>query len=280
MWKKSKRTGLGLLLSGIIALLAYRRRSLSRSGVVGAMITGTTTTGMGGWNWGMTLLFFFVSSSLLSHFREREKERTAADKFSKGSRRDLGQVAANGGVATLLALGNGLTASPARRQLLLAAYTGALATANADTWATELGVLSPRLPRLITTGKRVAPGTSGGVTLVGTVAAAWGAFALGLVSWLFQSERSKQLPLLALLSGLGGCLCDSLLGATVQAMYFCPACGQETERRVHSCGTPTTLRRGLPWLNNDGVNFLATLCGALLAMCLKPFFTGRRDVVE
>src|SRR5579885_3811254 len=107
MWKKSKRTGLGLLLSGIIALLAYRRRSLSRSGVVGAMITGTTTTGMGGWSWGMTLLFFFVSSSLLSHFREREKERTAANKFSKGSRRDLGQVAANGGVATLLALGNG-----------------------------------------------------------------------------------------------------------------------------------------------------------------------------
>jgi uncharacterized protein (TIGR00297 family) len=282
MLKKPVRTGSGLLLSGIIALLAYRRRSLSRSGVVGAMITGTTTTGMGGWSWGMALLFFFVSSSLLSHFREQEKERTAADKFSKGSRRDIGQVAANGGVATLLAFGSGLTASPAWRQLLQAAYTGALATANADTWATELGVLSPRPPRLITTGKRVAPGTSGGITPVGTATATGGAFALGLVFWLFQRDRRRQrsLPLLALLSGLGGCLCDSLLGATIQATYSCPLCGQETERRVHSCGTPTTLTRGLPWLNNDGVNFLATLCGALLALSLKPFFTSRRDVVE
>jgi uncharacterized protein (TIGR00297 family) len=246
------------------------------------MITGTTTTSMGGWSWGMALLFFFVSSSLLSHFREQEKERTAADKFSKGSRRDIGQVAANGGVAVLLALGSGLTASPTWRQLLQAGYTGALATANADTWATELGVLSHRPPRLITTGERVVPGTSGGITPVGTAAAAAGAFSLGLVFWLLRRDRRRQgsLPLLALLSGLGGCLCDSLLGATIQATYSCPACGQETERRVHSCGTPTTLARGLPWLNNDGVNFLATLCGALLAMCLEPFFTGRRDVVE
>lgn len=271
MVKKPARTGLGLLLSGIIALLAYRRRSLSRSGVVGAMIVGTTTTGMAGWNWGLTLLFFFVSSSLLSHFREQEKERTAADKFSKGSRRDIGQVAANGGVATLLALGYGLASSPVSRQLLQAGYIGALATANADTWATELGILSHQPPRLITTGKRVAPGASGGITPSGTAAAALGAFALGFVSWLAQGERRKHLslPLLALFSGLAGSFCDSLLGATVQATYYCSICGQETERRVHSCGASTTLIRGLPWLNNDGVNFLATLCGALLSMGLK-----------
>ncbi len=268
MMKKPVRMGLGLLFSSMIALLAYRRRSLSRSGVVGAIITGTTTTGIGGWSWGLTLIFFFVSSSLLSHFREQDKERTAADKFSKGSRRDIGQVAANGGVATLLALGYGLSSSPALRQLLQAGYIGSLAAANADTWATELGVLSPQPPRLITTGKRVAPGTSGGITPLGTAAAALGAGALGLFSWLLQSDREQHLslPLLALVSGLAGSLCDSLLGATVQATYFCPACKKETERRIHSCGTPTTFARGLPWLDNDGVNFLATLSGALIAM--------------
>src|SRR5947209_19355634 len=98
---------LGLLFSAIIGILAYRRRSLSRSGVAGAVITGTTTFGLGGWSWGLSLIFFFVSSSFLSHFRERDKTGIATDKFSKGSQRDLGQVVANGGMATLLALGYG-----------------------------------------------------------------------------------------------------------------------------------------------------------------------------
>ncbi|HKF36345.1 MAG TPA: DUF92 domain-containing protein, partial [Ktedonobacteraceae bacterium] len=73
---------LGLLLSAAISLIAYRRRSLSRSGVMGAIIAGTTTFGLGGWDWGLSLIFFFISSSMLSHFREREKAATAADKFS------------------------------------------------------------------------------------------------------------------------------------------------------------------------------------------------------
>src|SRR2546430_9070165 len=91
-WRRGYRLLLGLLVSTAISLLAYRRRSLSRSGVAGAVVTGTTTFGLGGWDWGLSLIFFFVSSSVLSHFREREKAATTADKFSKGSRRDLGQV--------------------------------------------------------------------------------------------------------------------------------------------------------------------------------------------
>src|SRR5947209_18138452 len=114
----------GLLLSITIGLIAYRRRSLSRSGIAGAIVTGTTTFGMGGWPWGLSLIFFFVSSSLLSHFRERDKASTAADKFSKGSQRDIAQVAANGGMATLMALGYGLTPSASLRELLQAGFMG------------------------------------------------------------------------------------------------------------------------------------------------------------
>src|SRR5713226_5140201 len=106
---------LGLLLSSGISLVAYRRGSLSRSGVGGAIVTGTTTFGLGGWAWGLSLIFFFVSSSLLSHFRAQDKAQTAADKFSKGSQRDIAQVAANGGVATLMALGYGTSNAPAVR---------------------------------------------------------------------------------------------------------------------------------------------------------------------
>ena len=277
--KLGKRFALGLLFSSAIALLAYRRRSLNRSGVAGAVASGTTIFAMGGWTWGLSLVLFFVSSSLLSHFRERDKVETAADKFSKGSQRDLGQVTANGGIATLIALGYGLTSSSGMCESLLVGFTGALAAANADTWATELGVLSPRQPRLITTGRTVAPGTSGGITLIGSAAAALGAFFLGSGMWVMQGchKSLASLPLIGLLSGLAGSLFDSLLGATVQAIYHCPVCDKETERRVHNCGTKTKPLRGISWINNDIVNFAATLFGALVAMGLHLPFRVRRS---
>lgn len=272
---------LGLFSSGIIGLLAYRRRSLSRSGMAGAVLTGTTTFGLGGWSWGLSLIFFFVSSSFLSHFRERDKIGIATDKFSKGSRRDLGQVIANGGIATLLALSYGSTSSTTLRNILQAGYVGALATATADTWATEVGVFSRQQPRLLTTGKPVPAGTSGGITLLGTGASAAGAFFLGLVFWLLQRWRRAYtpLPLIAFMSGLLGSLFDSLLGATVQAIYYCSACNKETERQIHSCGTKTRLRRGLHWLNNDVVNFLATLVGGLVAMVVYASYLIRRHSI-
>src|SRR6266478_6236275 len=259
-----QRWPLGLIFSSSIALLAYRRRSLNKSGVVGAIASGTTIFGAGGWSWGLALIYFFVSSSLLSHYREREKARIAADKFSKGSQRDILQVAANGGVATLMALTYGLT----HDQLLQTGFAGTLAAATADTWATELGTLSPRQPRLITTAKHVPAGTSGGITLLGTSASFLGALSLGLVFWAMQGFRRSlaALPLIALISGLAGSFFDSLLGATVQAMYYCPVCEKETEQRTHRCGTKTTPLRGIPWVDNDVVNFLATMCGALVAM--------------
>ncbi|HEX4204691.1 MAG TPA: DUF92 domain-containing protein [Ktedonobacteraceae bacterium] len=261
----------GLLFSSGIGIVARKRHSLTSSGVVGAITTGTTTVGLGGWSWGLTLIFFFVSSSLLSHWKSAQKEQTASDKFSKGSQRDLVQVAANGGIATLLALGHGLSSSRALRDTLEAGYVGALAVATGDTWATELGVLSPQQPRLITTGQPTTPGTSGGITPLGTGAAALGSLALGTCFWLLKRSKStsRAMPLLALISGLFGCLGDSLLGATIQAMYYCPACDKETERRIHNCGTPTRQLRGWRWMNNDAVNLLATLVGSLLAMLLQ-----------
>jgi uncharacterized protein (TIGR00297 family) len=284
-WKPS-RLLVGLFLSSIIGLLAYRRRSLSRSGVVGAILTGTTTFGLGGLPWGLALIYFFGSSSLLSHFRERTKEQVATDKFSKGSQRDLGQVLANGGLGALLALCYGLS-HVERRQLYQAGYVGALATATADTWATELGVLSPQPPRLITTGQRTAPGTSGGVSSTGLGAASLGALTLGSVFWLLQKpwcmdnrsnadKTQSALPLIALIAGFVGSLTDSLLGATVQAMYYCPQCEKETEQRVHRCGTSTHPLRGIPWFDNDVVNFVATGIGTLVAMLLALPVVGRK----
>src|SRR6266700_476793 len=126
--RQYKNVGVGLLFSTTIALLAYQRKSLSRSGIVGAILSGTSTFGLGGWAWAVTLIYFFISSSILSHFKAQQKEQTANDKFSKGNRRDMGQVLANGGVGTLLAFSYAAAPTEAARQLLEAGYIGSLAT--------------------------------------------------------------------------------------------------------------------------------------------------------
>jgi uncharacterized protein (TIGR00297 family) len=266
---KLRRLLLGLLFSGAIGLLAERRGSLTRSGAAGAVLTGTTIFGFGGLAWGLTLIYFFLSSTFLSHFKAREKSAVAADKFSKGSQRDLAQALANAGVASVAALAYGLSEETPAVAPLLAAFVGALATANGDTWATEVGTLSQEPPRLITSGQVVAPGTSGGVTLLGTGAALAGAVSVGVVADVLGAGRKTglrgRLALLGLLGGMAGTLTDSALGATAQAMYWCPRCEKETERRVHRCGQQTEPLRGLPWLDNDGVNLASTAVGALVA---------------
>jgi uncharacterized protein (TIGR00297 family) len=263
---------LGVLVSGVIGVLAYRRGSLAVSGVFGAMIDGTLIFGLGGWAWGLTLITFFVSSSLLSHYKESLKT-DLAEKFAKGHRRDLGQTLANGGAAALMAFAYALWGDAA----LLAAFVGALATVNADTWATELGVLNPTPPRLITNGEIVEVGTSGGVSWLGTAASAAGALVIGLAMWTFLwlgdlLGGGRPTLLLwwtvpaALVGGMTGSLVDSLLGASVQAIYYCPTCGKETEKQLHGCGTVTRHQRGWRWLNNDVVNFISSLAGALAAV--------------
>jgi uncharacterized protein (TIGR00297 family) len=257
---------IGLVLSLAIGVLGHRRGALSRSGVVGALIVGTLIFGLGGWEWGVLLVAFFVSSSALSFYQAGEK-RGLAEKFAKGHRRDLGQALANGGCAALLALLSRLRPHP----LWFFACAGAMAAVNADTWATELGVLSRKLPRLITTGRPVEVGTSGGITWSGVGASLGGALLIGLLGGVASLTLrlgcvvAAVLLLAAAAGGLAGSLFDSLLGATVQAIYWCDTCGKETERRIHRCGTQTRLLRGWRWLGNDMVNLVASVVGALVA---------------
>src|SRR5579862_3862353 len=203
---KLRRLLFGLLFSGAIGLVAERRGSLTRSGAAGAVVTGTTIFGFGGLAWGLTLIYFFVSSTLLSHFKAREKSAVAVDKFSKGAQRDLAQALANAGVASAAALAYGLSEETPAAAPLLAAFVGAMATANSDTWATEVGTLSTEPPRLITSGAVVAPGTSGGMTLLGTGAALAGAASVGLVAEALGAGKRAglrgRLPLLGLLGGM------------------------------------------------------------------------------
>mgnify|MGYP001146459376 CR=1 FL=1 len=258
----------GFLLSLAISAVAYRGRSLSRSGVLGAIVVGTITFGLGGWRWGLLLIAFFLLASLLSHYRRGQKQ-ALAEKFAKGHRRDLGQVLANGGLGALLAILYFFRPN----DLIFSAFLGSMAAVSADTWATELGVLSPSPPRLLTTGKVVPVGTSGGVTLWGIMASIAGALTMGGVAWLLLApgRAATSILLLASSSGFLGSLFDSLLGATLQGIYLCPRCRVETERAFHRCGCQATHIRGWRWFNNDLVNFASSLLGAIVASFLHSF---------
>jgi len=248
---------LGLALSAAIALLAYWRRSLSASGAAGAVLVGTTVFGLGGLGWGATLVAFFVSSSALSRFRQGAKAEVARD-FAKGGRRDLAQTLANGGVGAGVAALSLAFPHPST----LAAFAGAMAAVTADTWATEVGVLGRRRPRLVTTWQPVAPGTSGAISAPGTLAAASGALFIGLVLLVADPRADLWIVPAATAAGLVGCTVDSLLGATVQAMYWSERRGKLTERPIEPDGTPNRLTRGLAWVGNDLVNFASSVAGA------------------
>lgn len=253
---------LGAFLGIAMAIGARAFGLLTVSGGRAAATVGTLTFGIGGIVPALLLIAFFASSSALSRFG-RTLKSAVLPKFAKGDARDQGQVWANGGIPTLLAVIFGLTGE----QLWLTGLAGALAAATADTWATELGVLARVRPRLITTWQPVEPGTSGAISTLGSGAAGLGAAAIAALAGLLTSQVIIMLPIL--LGGLLGATVDSMLGATVQGVYWCPACEQVTERSpLHSCGGETTHHRGWRWLGNDLVNFAASIVGGFAAMGL------------
>lgn len=256
----------GLFLAIIVAFLAYRLHSLNKSGAFAAAFVGTIIFGLGGWAWAVLLLTFFVTSSGLSR-AFRKSKAGLSEKFSKGHERDAGQVFGNGGLAALFAA---LHVLYPESILPWIGFAASLAAVNADTWATELGVLNPTPPRRITNlNQRVEKGTSGGVSLFGTLASLAGAAVIALPAVLLSpvGPLSTNYFLLITAAGLLGSLFDSLLGATVQAMYFCPTDQKETEKHpLHTCGTQTVHVRGWIWLDNDWVNFACGAFGSLIAL--------------
>lgn len=271
----------GLLFSIAIAFPAYRRGSLSGSGVAGALIVGTLIFGLGGWVWGVALAVFFISSSALSHYKEREKA-AVAEKFEKGHRRDIGQVFANGGLGALIAvLSTVVPESTISNSIWFFLFIGVMATVTADTWATELGTLSRAAPRLITNGRVVEVGASGGVSALGTGVSFAGGLLIGLTVGLFGAvagllpwSAAPAVALIGALSGAAGSLIDSLIGATVQQVYYCDTCVKETERKIHRCGATTRPIKGWSWVNNDLVNLISSLGGGLAAVALGWWFVG------
>jgi uncharacterized protein (TIGR00297 family) len=251
-----------MLAALAIALVAYRTQSLTRAGAIAAFVVGSITFGVGALGFAAVLLAFFVSSVLLSRVG-RARKRHLVD-IGKSGARDAWQVLANGGVATVAALG-ALSGS----RIAVLAFAGAYAVATADTWGTEIGTLLRGRPRSIFTLRHITTGLSGGVTLAGTLAEIAGALAIGIITATCVFGRGGRTGIVATVAvaagGIAGAFIDSMLGASAQELRRCAGCERNCETNPHVCGMPTERVRGIPGFSNDLVNALATLSGALIA---------------
>lgn len=229
------------------------------------VIIGTIAFGLGGMIFTIPLLFFFISSSIFSYLKTPGKVKSLVG-VGKTGPRDFWQVMANGGVGALLTTIYVVTGDI----IWFFPYLASLCEAAADTWATELGTLIPDSPVSIISFRGVEPGQSGGISILGTLAAIGGA----LLTMLVASSTGFVIKDLLLFDmkiwqisagcGLAGALLDSVLGASLQAQYQCKSCHIWTERRSH-CDQPAVLVRGLRFVNNDVVNFTCALLAALIA---------------
>jgi uncharacterized protein (TIGR00297 family) len=250
----------GLLLAGALAFGARSVRALSRTGAIAALAVGTAAV-IAGWAWAIVLIAFFVTSTALSRFKRAKREARIGRIVEKGDERDAFQVLANGGAFATGAL----VAAATGQASWTAAALGALAAAAADTWATEVGTLAGGMPRSVVSLKLLPPGSSGAITISGTLASLAGAAFIAGVAYLAGLRGAL---VAAFVGGVAGSLADSFVGATIQERRWCDGCSEPTERRTHSCGRATRVVGGVPGARNDFVNVVCTLVGAAVAALL------------
>ncbi len=263
---------MAVIANTALGAAAYHKKSLSRSGLAAGILLGTIIFYAGGPGPWMVMGAFFVSSSILSSYKKSVKEGMAR-RPAKGGRRDWAQVLANGGAGCAMAVCYRITGD----HLFLLLLTAAFASANADTWGSEIGALARKPPVSIISLKPVPAGSSGGVSLPGLAASLAGAAFIALIAGaalaLFSPVTAFLSGRIAVAASCGflGSVCDSLLGATIQAKYRETITGNEVET-AFTRGVPNERIGGFRVIDNDMVNFLSTLAATAAAYILAlPF---------
>jgi uncharacterized protein (TIGR00297 family) len=243
----STRNGIALGISLALTLLVIVVRAATPpAAMTGGVITAVLTIGAAHWYQSafLALLAVCVLTTAATRFGRARKQQMGLAESRQG--RNAAQIAANLGAA---GVGSALALSfPNHSWFYVASVVAALAEAAADTLASELGEVLGGQPFLVTTMRRVSPGTDGAISLAGTGAGVCGAVLILLVACSTLGLTRWQ-AFAAGTGGVAGLFVDSLLGATAE-------------------------RRG--WLNNDAVNFLSTIAAGAIAFALlfSAFYLG------
>ncbi len=242
------------IVLGLMVIVARKKKFLTPSGTIGAVVVGLIVFYIGGISGFVLLLFFFLSSSIITKLTKNE----AGDR--KG--RSIMQVIANGLPCCIALILYRLSPYP---DAFLVAFAASIAEAEADTLSGEIGRLSHKDPVSIITFTRLPKGISGGVTVLGLSAGVLSSFLIALLfAGTFGSTLQAFLTIAA--SGFLGSVFDSFLGATLQVQYRTKD-GRLTEDEYD--GEERNERaRGIRWIDNDMVNLLSGLFSFSIASVL------------
>lgn len=255
----------------LVTVAAWRLRSLTVDGAAVATLIGVValSVSVGA---GLYLIAWFVLASVVSRFGRRQKALRTRSIVDKGGQRDAFQVLANGGVflvcvAYELPIVSICGPLADCTDVWMVAAAGSLAAAGADTWATEIGTLFGGQPFSLRGRRAVTPGTSGAVSLQGTAGMVFAACLYALLAALFQIVPMQYNFVVAIATGgIAGAFVDTVIGAWFQERRQCQSCGAFTEQLVHVCGGRTAKFSGVSGLNNDAVNAICALTGAIAAV--------------
>lgn len=259
---------LGFIVGSAISIFSYITYFVTRSGALALVFVATLVCGFGPWpTWGL-LVLFFASSGCIHLAKKMTNRAKIEDIAAKGPTRDAWQVFANSLPAIISLVLYYYTKKP----LFLIGYVSAIAGATADTFGSEIGILSKKAPRSIISFKPIESGLSGGISLLGSVASFLGSLLISLTFWLFSWPRVALLPMslvisVPLICGILNSIMDSVLGATLQVKYRCRICGRLTEQQYHHL-QQTKHIHGISWLSNDWVNFFSNCFTVLLSWYL------------
>lgn len=253
----------GILFILFLSYAAWKSRTLTKSGMIGAMIVGSAI--FIGFSWKGLLLLgcFFVTSSMWGKIKSKQKD-SLHDMLKKQDQRDIIQVFANGGIPAFIAIISLFDHSNLIEYTVL--FSISLAAANSDTWASEIGTLSKSNPRMLLTLRRVERGTSGAVSMLGTFAALAGACLIAIVSVFLFDLSLMNLVVISIFGFLGN-IFDTILGQTVQVKYKCCVCHKVTEKKIH-CQLQGLKTNLISFLDNDAVNILSIILATCLALLI------------
>ncbi|MCU9613878.1 DUF92 domain-containing protein [Caldibacillus lycopersici] len=243
-----------LLLLAIFSYMAYKAKALKLSGSIAAIVVGFAIYFGFGLKGLLLLAIFFITSTFWSKWKQKQKENVQSI-LEKDDIRDWAQVVANGGVPAIISILYYVTDEP----IFLVIFAVSIAAANADTWASEIGIFSKSNPFLFVNLKRVSKGTSGAVSPLGTVAGLIGSLLIAISTYvLWYKEITVSEIGIITLFGFLSMIIDTILGSTIQQKNSCPICHLETEKKIH-CHTKTIPSNGIAFFNNDMVNIVSIL---------------------
>ena len=270
---------LGIIFHVLIFALVFYKKFLTWPD--GTIVAGCVSflTFLAGIRYWIILLLFFIPASIISKANQEKKKNNII--FEKSSQRNAYQVLANSfGLlffAVLQIFSFGIDGKI--DFLFLFSGTAFIASASSDTWSTEIGTLNKSDPYFILNlRKRVPKGTSGGITIVGTLGAFFGSFIIGITFLLLlvfnqlsmEIETILEVFLLIVFLGFSGSLLDSILGATLQNKYQCYVCNQIVEEKYHPTCNSSHLPKikNLTFLDNNTVNLSSNLGITVIAFLL------------